>query len=131
MWRRRVAGFGVLLVCVLVGCSDAPTGDASGIGEVVNGETPNPPEEPQSPGPEPVAEPKTDMLLAAIVTAAEDNDPLPAAKDEKDKKSKRKGGKIPNPRGAINIRQFVSSLRTKNSEKPHEVRHRIQEMFPN
>ena len=39
MWRRRVAGFGVLLVCVLVGCSDAPTGDASGIGEVVNGET--------------------------------------------------------------------------------------------
>ena len=51
MWRRRVAGFGVLLVCVLVGCSDAPTGDASGIGEVVNGETSNPPDEPQSPWP--------------------------------------------------------------------------------
>ena len=86
MWCRRVAGFGVLLLCVLVGCSDAPTGDASGIGEVVNDGTSDPPEEPQSSGPAPVTETKTDMLLSAIVTAAEDNDPLPEAKDEKDKK---------------------------------------------
>ncbi|MED5398748.1 MAG: leucine-rich repeat domain-containing protein, partial [Planctomycetota bacterium] len=85
MWCRRVAGFGVLFLCVLVGCSDAPTGDASGIGEVVNDGASNP-EEPQSSGPAPVTETKTDMLLSAIVTAAEDNAPLPEAKDDKDKK---------------------------------------------
>ena len=41
-----------------------------------------------------------------------------------------KRGKIPKPRGARNIRQLVSSMRTKHSEKPHEVRDRIVEMFP-
>ena len=42
-----------------------------------------------------------------------------------------KRGKIPQPRGARNIRQLVSSMRTKHSEKPHEVRKRIVDMFPN
>ena len=41
-----------------------------------------------------------------------------------------KKGKIPQPRGARNIRQLVKSLRKKHSEKPHEVRERIVEMFP-
>jgi len=41
-----------------------------------------------------------------------------------------KRGKIPKPRGARNIRQFVQSKRTKHSEKPHEVRLRISQMFP-
>jgi N6-adenosine-specific RNA methylase IME4 len=43
---------------------------------------------------------------------------------------KRKKGKIPSPRGARNIRQMVLSKRTKHSEKPSEVRQRIEEMFP-
>ena len=43
---------------------------------------------------------------------------------------KRKKGKIPQPRGARNVRQLVSSLRGKHSEKPHEVRLRIEKMFP-
>jgi N6-adenosine-specific RNA methylase IME4 len=41
-----------------------------------------------------------------------------------------KKGKIPVPRGARNVRQFVSSLRTEHSEKPAEVRDRIAVMFP-
>ena len=39
-------------------------------------------------------------------------------------------GKIPNPRGARNIRQMVLSKRTRHSEKPAEVRRRIEKMFP-
>ena len=43
---------------------------------------------------------------------------------------KRKGGKIPQPRGARNVRQFISEKRGKHSAKPSEVRSRINEMFP-
>lgn len=43
---------------------------------------------------------------------------------------KRTKGKIPQPRGARNIRQLVQKKRTKHSEKPPEVRSRIIEMFP-
>lgn len=41
-----------------------------------------------------------------------------------------KKGKIPQPRGARNIRQFVQSERSKHSTKPSEVRSRIEKMFP-
>ena len=41
-----------------------------------------------------------------------------------------KKGKIPQPRGARNVRQLVSELRTKHSKKPDEVRKRIEKMFP-
>ena len=41
-----------------------------------------------------------------------------------------KKGKIPKPRGARNIRQYVKIMRTKHSEKPSEVRTRIEKMFP-
>jgi len=41
-----------------------------------------------------------------------------------------KKGKIPTPRGARNIRQLVHALRGKHSEKPEEVRRRIELMFP-
>lgn len=41
-----------------------------------------------------------------------------------------KKGKIPQPRGARNIRQLVSIERGKHSAKPHEVRQRIELMFP-
>lgn len=41
-----------------------------------------------------------------------------------------KKGKIPTPRGARNIRQFVSEMRGEHSQKPHEVRKRIEAMFP-
>jgi len=41
-----------------------------------------------------------------------------------------KRGKIPSPRGARNIRQLISEKRTSHSEKPAEVRHRINAMFP-
>jgi N6-adenosine-specific RNA methylase IME4 len=41
-----------------------------------------------------------------------------------------KRGTIPQPRGMRNIRQLVQSKRTQHSEKPDEVRRRIQEMFP-
>jgi N6-adenosine-specific RNA methylase IME4 len=41
-----------------------------------------------------------------------------------------KKGKIPSPRGARNIRQLVSVERGRHSEKPAEVRQRIEEMFP-
>ena len=42
-----------------------------------------------------------------------------------------KKGKIPQPRGARNIRQLIHSLRTRHSEKPPEARYRIERMFPN
>ena len=41
-----------------------------------------------------------------------------------------KRGKIPTPRGARNIRQLVSEVRNRHSEKPAEVRDRIDDMFP-
>lgn len=41
-----------------------------------------------------------------------------------------KKGKIPQPRGLRNVQQFVSELRGKHSEKPNEVRLRIEQMFP-
>ena len=41
-----------------------------------------------------------------------------------------KRGRIPTPRGARNVRQFVSALRGEHSEKPAEVRTRIEAMFP-
>ena len=41
-----------------------------------------------------------------------------------------KRGKIPKPRGARNIRQLVSEMRRKHSQKPNEVRKRIEQMFP-
>ena len=41
-----------------------------------------------------------------------------------------KRGKIPQPRGARNVRQLVSSMRQKHSMKPAEVRTRIEQMFP-
>lgn len=39
-------------------------------------------------------------------------------------------GKIPSPRGLRNVRQYVESKRTKHSEKPEEVRLRIERMHP-
>ena len=41
-----------------------------------------------------------------------------------------KKGKIPQPRGARNVRQFLSEKRTAHSAKPEEVRRRIELMFP-
>ena len=41
-----------------------------------------------------------------------------------------KRGRIPTPRGARNVRQFVSEERTTHSTKPEEVRKRIEAMFP-
>ena len=41
-----------------------------------------------------------------------------------------KRGKIPQPRGARNIEQFLSCLKTQHSKKPREVRNRISKMFP-
>ena len=41
-----------------------------------------------------------------------------------------KKGKIPQPRGDRNIRQIVSAPRENHSQKPDEVRHRIELMFP-
>jgi N6-adenosine-specific RNA methylase IME4 len=41
-----------------------------------------------------------------------------------------KRGKIPQPRGARNIRQLVESARADHSAKPKEVRRRIEQMFP-
>lgn len=41
-----------------------------------------------------------------------------------------KKGKIPQPRGARNIRQFLSVKRSKHSAKPPQVRDAIKEMFP-
>lgn len=39
-------------------------------------------------------------------------------------------GRIPQPRGARNVRQLVSEARTAHSAKPKEVRKRIDAMFP-
>jgi N6-adenosine-specific RNA methylase IME4 len=41
-----------------------------------------------------------------------------------------KKGNIPRPRGARNIRQFLSEMRGRHSQKPAEVRNRITQMFP-
>ena len=41
-----------------------------------------------------------------------------------------KRGKIPGPRGARNIRQLVSEKRNRHSQKPEEIRRRIDAMFP-
>lgn len=41
-----------------------------------------------------------------------------------------KRGRIPQPRGARNVRQFVSVRRREHSRKPEEVRNRITKMFP-
>ena len=41
-----------------------------------------------------------------------------------------KKGKIPIPRGARNVRQFLSEKRTRHSAKPNEIRKRIEQMFP-
>lgn len=41
-----------------------------------------------------------------------------------------KRGRIPTPRGARNIKQFVDVPRTKHSEKPIEVLRGIEKMFP-
>ena len=41
-----------------------------------------------------------------------------------------KKGRIPQPRGARNVRQFISELRGKHSAKPNEIRTRIEQMFP-
>ena len=41
-----------------------------------------------------------------------------------------KRGKIPQPRGKRNIRQFLSCKRGAHSVKPLEIKHRITEMFP-
>ena len=41
-----------------------------------------------------------------------------------------KRGKIPTPRGARNIQQLVRSRRKEHSEKPIEVIHSIEKMFP-
>ena len=43
---------------------------------------------------------------------------------------KKKGGKIPGPRGARNVRQFLSEMRGEHSAKPAEIRKRIEQMFP-
>jgi N6-adenosine-specific RNA methylase IME4 len=41
-----------------------------------------------------------------------------------------KKGSIPKPRGARNIKQFLSEKRTVHSKKPDEIRNRIMRMFP-
>ena len=41
-----------------------------------------------------------------------------------------KRGAIPKPRGARNVRQFISERCGQHSVKPREVRRRIEEMFP-
>ena len=41
-----------------------------------------------------------------------------------------KRGKIPQPRGTRNTRQFLSELRGPHSQKPDEIRDRIMDMFP-
>ena len=41
-----------------------------------------------------------------------------------------KRGRIPKPRGARNVRQFLQVPRGKHSQKPDEVADRISEMFP-
>jgi len=41
-----------------------------------------------------------------------------------------KRGKIPTPRGARNVRQFLEEPRREHSRKPDEIRQRIEQMFP-
>lgn len=41
-----------------------------------------------------------------------------------------KYGKIPQPRGARNVKQFLSEKRGRHSEKPDTIRQRIEKMFP-
>lgn len=41
-----------------------------------------------------------------------------------------KRGKIPTERGSRNTKQFLSEMRGKHSEKPSEIRNRIEQMFP-
>jgi len=41
-----------------------------------------------------------------------------------------KRGIIPKPRGARNVRQFLSEMRSNHSAKPNEIRNRIEKMFP-
>ena len=41
-----------------------------------------------------------------------------------------KKGKIPTPRGARNVKQFISEKRREHSRKPDDVRTRIELMFP-
>lgn len=41
-----------------------------------------------------------------------------------------KRGRIPTPRGARNVEQFLLKKRTRHSEKPDEIRRRIELMFP-
>ena len=41
-----------------------------------------------------------------------------------------KRGKIPTPRGARNVRQYLRREREEHSKKPDEVRIRIDQMFP-
>lgn len=41
-----------------------------------------------------------------------------------------KRGRIPHPRGARDLRQLVRAKRNKHSQKPQEVRLRIDQMFP-
>lgn len=41
-----------------------------------------------------------------------------------------KRGKIPTPRGARDVKQFLSQTRGKHSQKPSQIRSRIDQMFP-
>ena len=41
-----------------------------------------------------------------------------------------KRGCIPQPRGKRNVRQLISCKVGRHSEKPHEVKFRIEQMFP-
>ncbi len=43
---------------------------------------------------------------------------------------KKKNGKIPTPRGARNVRQYLCEPRREHSRKPDTIRDRITEMFP-
>ena len=43
---------------------------------------------------------------------------------------KKKGGKIPSPRGSRRERQFLAEERREHSRKPDEIRKRIERMFP-
>lgn len=43
---------------------------------------------------------------------------------------KKKGGKIPGPRGSRSERQFLAEERREHSRKPDEIRQRINRMFP-
>ena len=76
------AGIGVMVVCAWAGCSDAPTAEAPEVEAVTDEETASPVAAVATDS----TDSKDDALLAALEAAAENNDPLPVAKDEKDKK---------------------------------------------